>query len=645
MAALQPALPSRHRNVRGPMKVIFLVFSGIALVAGILYIFYIPFFGMTFSGNGYLYFLIALYLPLSFLAFPAVASDFHKIKWYDYSFAVVSFISALFMFHNSLNMLSLGWEFLAPTHARILSLLLLLSALEAARRTGGTAFFCVCLFFGAFPLFADHFPAFLKGKSFSFWRVISYHGMGPESLVGIPMRSVGTLLFGYMVFAVALVHTGAGDFFLKLAMSLFGHVRGGTAKVAIVSSAMMGSVSGSALSNVVTTGSFTIPAMKKSGYPPYYAGAIEACASTGGVLMPPIMGVVAFVMAEILGVPYLTIIKAAILPSILYFYCLFSQADFFAAAQGLRGIPKKDCPSFVKTIKEGWFYFAAIFILIIIVVWWMRESQAPWISMVLLFATAMTRKSTRITVKKFLDFIEGSGKYMCELTSILTACGLIIGSMGFTGVAQSFAHEIVMFSGGNEFFLLLLGALASFIMGMGMTITACYIFLAIVLAPALIRIGLDTLAVHLYVMYWGMASYITPPVALAAFSAATIAGSSPMKTGFQSMKLGMAKYFLPFFFVYNPALIGHASAFMVLSSFISCLLGITFISWAMEGYMIGLGSLESFWKRPFILAGGILLGIPGFLTDLIGIVIILAIITTIVFPKIFQNCSYKNRRQ
>jgi len=373
--------------------------------------------------------------------------------------------------------------------------------------------------------------------------------MGPESIIGIPMRVVGNLLIGFMIFAVVLQHTGAGKFFLDFSLSLLGPLRGGAAKVSIMASALMGSISGSVISNVLGTGSVTIPAMKRTGFSARFAGAVEACASTGGIVMPPVMGAVAFVMAEVLQVPYVTIIITAAIPSFLYFFCLFVQVDAYAARNGIVGTSREECPKFLTVMKEGWFYLLAIALLIYIIVILWRETHAAWITTVVLLGLTMFRKATRMTPRKFLDLIEGIGKFMGEITSILAACGLIIGSMGLTGVAHSFSSEIVKFAGGNMYLLLVFGAFASFILGMGMTITACYIFLAVVMAPALIEMGLYPLAVHLFVMYWGMASFITPPVALGSFAAASLSGASPMETGVQSMRLGIATYIVPFFFV------------------------------------------------------------------------------------------------
>lgn len=632
----------KHRELTGPVRWIFLVFTVLAVCAAIFVNFYFSIGGWTFPATGYLFFLLAFFIPLVFIVYPhRKGAATEKVPWFDYLLAAFSFISAMFLCYHANDILYKGWEVAAPVHARIMALIILITVIESARRTGGAVFCGVVLVFALYPLFAEHMPLFLEGKSFGFWRTVSYHGMGPESIIGIPLTVVGNLLIGFMIFAVVLMHTGAGKFFLDFSLSLLGPLRGGAAKVSIVSSGLMGSISGSVISNVLGTGSVTIPAMKKTGFSPTFAGAVEACASTGAVVMPPVMGATAFVMAQVLQVPYVTIIIAAAVPSFLYFFCLFIQVDAYAARNGIVGTPREECPKFGAVMKEGWFYLGAIALLIFIVVVLWREGQAAWITTLVLLILTMFRKSTRLTRRKFLDLIEAIGKFMAEITSILAACGLIIGSMGLTGVAHSFSSEIVSFAGGNVYLLLVLGAFASFVLGMGMTITACYIFLAIVLAPALVNIGLDPLAVHLFVLYWGMASFITPPVALGSFAAASLAGASPMATGFQSMRLGVATYIVPFFFVLNPAIILHGSVGEILYTITTCVIGLWIIASSMEGYMVGIGKLP-IWSRFLLFLSGLMLGYPGLKTDLVGLIISVLLIGLVVFTKRFSRSTLTN---
>jgi TRAP transporter 4TM/12TM fusion protein len=620
MSDIEKPTNSKYRPIAGPVRWYVLLASALAIASAVFFNFYLSIGSWTFSDNGYLYLLLGLYLPIVFLIFPATNKRPINIRipWHDYLMAGATLAASLYCSYHALEMRAMGWEIISPWPAKIACLVILVTVLEAARRASGLAFFVIVLFFASFALYADQMPAFLQGKSYPFWRNVTFHGMGPESIVGLPMRTTGSILIGFMIFAVALMHTGAGDFFLRIAQSLLGTVRGGPAKVSILSSALMGSISGSVISNVLSTGSFTIPAMKRTGYPSYFAGAVEACASAGGTMMPPIMGATAFVMAEMLQVPYLTIIMAAIIPSILYFSCLMFQADAFAALNNIKGSPKSECPSFLSVIKDGWLYLVAIFVLIYMVVSMSRESQSAWVATGVLILVSFFKRETRFNWKRFVDFLEGTGRFMAEVTSLLAACGLIVGAMVFTGVANSFASEVVSFAGDNAFLILLLGAITSFILGMGMTITACYIFLALVMAPALIKMGFAPLAVHLFVLYWGMASYITPPVAMGAFAAATIADASPLKTGMQAMRLGVAKYFLPFFFVLNPSLIFQGTWPDILQTFVTCLAGVCLIGASLEGYLLFAGRI-SIPTRVVIFVSGLLLGHPSTATDLNGL--------------------------
>jgi TRAP transporter 4TM/12TM fusion protein len=464
----------------------------------------------------------------------------------------------------------------------------------------------------------------MEGHGRSFSTTAVFHAFSIQSLLGIPMRVAGMILIGFIIFGVALQASGGGAFFLNLSYALLGSTRGGTAKVAVLSSALFGSLSGSVISNVVTTGSITIPAIKKSGYPPHYAGGIECAASTGGVLMPPVMGATAFVMAAFLSISYGKIALAAAIPSILAYIGLLIQVDGYAARRGLEGLSRSEIPSLKTTLMQGWFYLGAVAVLLYFLFILRFESQAPFVSILFLFAFAMIRKETRFTVRSFLQFIQSTGKLLAELVAILSGVGMILGALALTGVAAAFAREIVSLAGGSMIFMLILGAFTSFVLGMGMTITACYVFLALVLAPALEMIGLNQIAVHLYVMYWGMLSYITPPVALASFPAAVIAGSRPIKVGLVAMKLGAVKYLVPLFFVLDPALVMQAGLWAVLQAFISATLGVLLIGSVLEGYLIGVGKLEL--KRIEGLIGaaglfvsGFVLALPGVKMDLLGL--------------------------
>ncbi|MBL4906186.1 MAG: TRAP transporter fused permease subunit, partial [Sneathiella sp.] len=467
-----------------------------------------------------------------------------------------------------------------------------------------------------YPLYADIMPGPISGLSSSLADTTAYHTLSAESMLGIPMQALANLVIGFLIFGVALTQTGGGTFFINLAFALLGHVRGGPAKVAIFSSGLMGSMSGSVISNVITTGVLTIPAMRKTGFSREYSAGVEACASTGGVLMPPIMGSTAFIMAVFLDVPYITIAVAAIIPSVLYYLALFIQIDAFAAKNEMPGIPRDKLPSLKDTMLQGWHFIVVFILLVVMLVYLKQEVLAPFYATVLLIAINQLFPHTRWKMSDFVNFIIATGKLLAEIAAILVGVGLIVGALSITGMAGTLVNDLIFIAGGNILILLLMGAITSFVMGIGMTVTAAYIFLAIVLAPALIQGGLNPMAVHLFILYWGMVSFITPPVALGAFAAASIAGASPMKTGLEAMRLGSIIYFVPFFFVLDPAFILQGELSRTALVFVQAVGGVILIASALQGYLMGVGNLHRHailgWPiRGLILAGGLCLATPG----------------------------------
>lgn len=614
------AKPGRYRELKGWWRGIVIALSVLGISVSVIQLFFLlnPF-GFSIYEVSYYYSLYAAFLPLIFLLFPPTkGSPRDRLPWYDkLLFALSLGILSYFTFHG-FTLFFEGWMFAGPPIPTVLGTILVLLIVEAARRAGGTVFFAFCLVFMFFPMFAPHIPSPLTGIGFSFIDTMRVHSMGPESLIGIPIRVVGNILIGFMIFGVAMTATGGGMFFLNLSLALLGHTRGGPAKVAVIASGLFGSLSGSVTSNVLTTGSLTIPAMKRLGYEPHYAGAIETNASTGGVLMPPIMGAAAFIMAMLIGVPYMHIALAATVPAILYFSGLLVQVDAYAAKRGLKGLARTELPGFRQTMKEGWFYIFAFILLVWFVAYLRLEAQAPFYATLAILILTMIRKETRLNTHGFLRLIESAGRLLAELLAVMAGISLLIGSLTMTGVSSAFASEIVALAGGNLYLLLILGAATSLILGTGMTITACYIFLALMLAPVLVGLGLNVLAVHLFILYYGMLSFITPPVAIGAFAASTIAGSRPMQTGFYAMRLGLITYFIPFFFVLNPAMVLQAgSSLEKLHVFITSILGVVLMSGALEGYVWGIGKIGAV-GRFAVFVIGFLIAIPETTTDLAG---------------------------
>ena len=557
--------------------------------------------------NHYYYALLGLLLPLCFLIYPTTTNS--KSIWLDSTLSFLTLSACAFFFINAETMLDYGWEFAAPLHAAWLSFMLWALILEALRRSGGMVLFILVLLFSLYPMFADKLPGSISGMASSPTETASYHVMSIESILGLPFRAFVELVIGFLIFGIALQHTGGGKFFIDLALAIFGHVRGGSAKVAIVSSGLMGSMSGSVITNVLTTGQMTIPAMQKNGFEKEYAAGVEACASTGGVLLPPIMGSTAFVMATFLNVPYTNVALAAAVPAFLYFFGLFIQVDAYAARKGLKGTPREDLPSPIKTLQRGWYYVAAFLTLIFLLVYLQREAIAPFIATgILLFLNQLSSKH-RWNLSKAGNFLVATGKLLMELLTIMAGVGLIVGALSVTGLSGTLVNDLLYLAGDSVLLLLLMGAFTSFILGIGMTVTAAYVFLAIVLAPALIQGGLDPMSVHLFILYWGMLSFITPPVALGAFAAASIADASALSTGFKAMRLGSIIYFIPFFFVLEPALIMSGNLEKTVFATLKVAVGIIFIAGSLQHYVLGVGFLDK--KTPLAIFGRVLTGFGG----------------------------------
>lgn len=574
------------------------------------------FVGRTLLDSAYLYWLCALLVGSVFLLVPASArARRDRVPWYDVLLFLAAFGVFAYYALNAQRIVEEAWEYKAPLQAVGVAYAGWLLLLEATRRAGGTAVFVVVTLISLYPVYAGYMPGPIAGLPRDLAATASFHFASSESALGIPTRAFGELVIGFVMFGAVLQYTGAAHFFNNLAFALFGSVRGGPAKVAIFASGLMGSVSGSVVSNVLTTGVVTIPAMKRIGFAPAYAGGVEACASTGGVLMPPVMGATAFVMAAFLGVPYAVIAVAALVPSLLFYFALFVQIDGYAAKNGLRGLPRAELPLLRETFREGWHYLFVFALLVWMLLVLQRESLAPFYATALLLVINQFSRRYRLDWARLRALLEGVGSALSELAALLAGVGLIIGALSVTGLAGTLANDLVYLAGNNVYVLLVMGAITSFIFGMGMTITACYIFLAIVLAPPLVGAGFDPVAVHLFMLYWGMVSFITPPVALAAFVAAGIAKASPIQVGLQSVRLGAAMYFVPFFFVLNPALILRGAPWEIIVVVGTAVAGIALIASALEGYLVGIGALAggiAGWSaRALLLAGGLAMALPG----------------------------------
>ena len=603
----------------------------VGLLLSINQVFNLGFAGFRPISTAYYYLMIGIFGAIGFLVYPVRKPWHGSVPWYDWMCAAALLGLTTWIAIRAQAIIDAGWNTTAPLHATIVAGAVVVLVLEGLRRTGEMILFIFCLVFASFPLYAGYMPGFLWGVQLDLGQTLNEHVYGLESLIGIPMQVVADTLIGFLVFGVVLSTTGGGAFFMEFASALLGTSRGGPAKVAIISSGLFGMLSGSPTSNVLTTGTLTIPTMKRCGYPPAYAGAVEACASTGGALMPPVMGAAAFIMANFLNVPYAEVVIAAFLPALLFYFALFVQTDFYAGRNGLRGVEAHEVPPLMATLAGGWYYIAAIIGLTVLLLVWRLEGEAPfWVSLFLVLVAVARARTIGFTAKRFAGLVVDVGQSIAQIVCLIAGIGLIIGALSITGVANSFSRELVQYAGNNVFLLLVTGAITSFILGMGMTASACYIFVAITVAPALISLGLDPMAVHLYVFYWGLVSFITPPVALAAIAAASIAKADAMAVGFKAIRIGCLLFVLPMLFVLQPALILKGPLLQVLQVSATAIGAVLLLAAAFEGYFYRIGNLP-IWSRIVIGFAGFMMLIPETYTDLLGLTLGIATLTILVF--------------
>ena len=618
--APQDAEVTRVRALRGPWRWLLIASALATILLCINQQFTLRFLvGFTPLNTEYYYALLVITLPFVFLVFPSgERASADRVPWYDALLFVATAALSVYLLLHIRKAAELGWEFTgAPESVVWAGFGMWAVLMEGLRRTGGWSLVLSILPFTLYPMFAEStWLGPLKGTQSTFEQASAYHVLSSESLLGIPVQAFAETVIGFLVFGTALMMTGAGKFFINLSFALCGTFRGGAAKVCIFASGLLGMMSGSIVSNVLTAGTMTIPVMKKTGFRASYAAAIEACASTGAVLAPPVMGATAFVMAQFLGVSYGEVALAALIPALLYYIGLFMQVDAYAARHGLDGLPRESLPRLSDTLREGWYYVLVIALLVFMLLVMKRESHAPFWATLLLLVLNQALNRDKWTLATVAKFLEVNGRTFVELMGILAGCGLLIGAFSMTGVISSLAGDLIRIAGDNALLLLAMTAVTSLVLGLGLTTTACYIFLAILVGPALEKAGLNKMAIHMFVFYWGMLSAITPPVAIASFAAAGIAGAPAMKTGWESMRVGSIIYFIPFFFVLNPAFVleGTWTEAMLLMG--KTMLGTLFICGGIQGYQVFVGDLRRAgaleWPlRVLLLAGGVVVAIPG----------------------------------
>ena len=493
--------------------------------------------------------------------------------------------------------------------------IMLILLLEVTRRVVGWAMVIIAAFFLFQTAFSDHFFWIFYGPPSDWFTIIDYLFMRENGIYGIPLMVMATYIFLFILFGAILVRSGAGRFFINVAMALTGSRVGGPAKASVVSSCLMASVSGSAVANVVTTGSFTIPLMKRIGYQPHFAGAVEACASSGGQIMPPVMGAAAFVIAEFLNVPYLWVALASLFPALIYFFSIFVMVHFEARKKNLATVPRDELPNLKTELKRGWHLFLSILVIVVLMVMGYTPMFAAFWAIISILVLSALRKETRMTPVQIFSALEEGARQAVSVSVACATAGIIIGCVFVSGLGLKFTTIIVSLAGGELWIALILTMFASLILGMGLTTTAVYITLAALVIPALTQMGVAPMAAHLFAFYFGLVSAITPPVALASFAAAGIAGSNPMQTGFHSFRLGIAKYVLPFVFVYNPAMVFVGDWFHIVTAVAGGFAGIYALTVTTEGWML---ARVGWIMRGIMAVVAVLMFFPDLLTDLIG---------------------------
>lgn len=509
----------------------------------------------------------------------------------------------------------------------------ILLTLEVTRRVVGPELPIVAIVFLSYAYFGPQMPGILAHRGFSLTRIVSHMYMGLEGIMGIPTGVSATFVFLFILFGSFLDKTGVGKFFIDMAFGMTGHLKSGPAMTAVVASGFMGSISGSSVANTVTTGAFTIPLMKKTGYKPYFAGAVEAAASTGGQIMPPVMGAAAFIMAEFTGISYLQIIIAAAIPAVLYYFAVGTMVHLEASKLGLVGIPREKLPKVSKLLLTRGF----LLIPLVSVVYFLIAGNTPTlaafkaiiISMVVAIIAAIIRKDGSFTFKDFLGALEAGAKGSVGVACACATAGMIVGVVTLTGLGLRIAEIIVTVAQGNLLLTLFFTMVASIILGMGLPTTAKYIVLATMAVPALLKLEVNLLAAHLFILYFGVVADITPPVALAAYAGAGIAGSNSMKTGFQALKIALAAFIVPYIFAINPELImveeivGTTVVFMpfiqALPVILSAVIGILCLASAVEAYLIRKTNII---ERVLLAGAALMLLNPGYLSDAFGLAVL-----------------------
>ncbi len=570
-------------------------------------------------------------LALIFLLFPArkTKGKKHKVAWYDVILAIASVaVGAYWPLMIDELVLRVGMLTDMDFYIGLLAIVLVL---EATRRAVGLPITIIAGLFLAYAVYGPYMPSFLAHRGLSLERLVQTMFYTTEGILGTPLGVSSTYIFLFLLFGAFLVKTGVGQYFNDLAVSIAGKRVGGPAKVAIFSSALQGTISGSSVANVVTSGSFTIPMMKKLGYKKDFAGAVEAAASTGGQLMPPIMGAAAFLMVEFIGgITYWEIAKAAAIPALLYFAGIWIMTHFEAKRLGLRGLKDEEMPNRKEVLKK-FYLLTPIIAVIVLMTSGMTVTRAALLSILVAIIVGAINKETRVGIRGIIEALVDGARTALGVAAATAAAGIIVGVVTKTGLGLKLANGLLDLAGGALIPTLMLTMLAAIVLGMGSPTTANYVITSTIAAPAIILLGVPDLSAHLFVFYFGIIADITPPVALAAFAAAGVSGGEPIRTGVQSAKLAIAAFIIPYMFVLSPELLMIDTTWTYLIWVIfSALAGMMAIGAGVIGYWM---RKLFWWERILGIVGGILLIYPEGVTDIIGLVTFAVLVGLQLFLK------------
>lgn len=607
----------KHRSLES--KVLVYIVTFLACLFSLTYI-YFAYFGYPnpqISRGAYLGFVMVL----SFILFPASRrSPMNRPSVLDWILVAASAYCCWFFVTMYEDIVFRG-AVVTPVEIAI-SVVGILLCLEVTRRVVGNFLPIIAIIFLLYAYFGPYVPGMLAHRGYTFARIVSFQWLTIYGTFGTVTAIFANFVFLFVILGTILERFGAAKFFIELPYALVGRSRGGPAKAAVLVSGFIGSISGSAVANVTTTGTFTIPLMKRTGYKPFVAAAVEAAASTGGQMVPPIMGAAAFLIAEFANVPYITVVLVSIGPAILYFLSVLWMVHLEAVQEGIRGLKKEELPNVKETFKKGWFYVIPFVIIFTTLIRGYSPGLAAFWAIVAIVAIGMINPATRMNLSGFIDMLATAGRRSLLIGSMAGSIGLLIGVVQLTGLGLKTSEFIVDLSGGILPLAIVLVGIASYILGMGLTVTSSYVILAVLAVPALTELGIAMLAAHLIVFWFSQDANVTPPVCLAAYAGSGIAGANPMQTGWQSFMFARGLYVMPFMFAYVPAFLLNAPLYDVLLNYAAVAFGLLAMGIFFKGYFV---TRMAWWERGVAAVSAVLLWTPCHYQDLIGLALFIGL--------------------